>query len=202
MLHKGLWKQLIPLDPQQTAKRANCQYLSDPDRYVIAMLNTEYIINLSNREISSAGPGGEPIPSEFLEQLCILAYLINVQDLPLNNKLTKFEALPGGQFFFRGVHGLPIDKLEEAFGNHPAAILQVVERFDAKKCEYGDASIELHVLPRIPLTIVIWGGCDEFPARVSLLCDSTAGSHLPLDALLTAVNLAVDAVIEACEKSS
>jgi hypothetical protein len=201
MAHEGLWQQLIQLDHQKTAKRANCQYLPDPDRYAVTMLNTEYVIDLSNREISSAQPGCDITPAEFLQQLCLLAYLINVQDLPLANKLTKFEALPGGQFFFRGVHGLPIDKLEKAFGNHPEAIFQAVNRFDAKKCDYGDASIEISVLPRIPLTIVIWGGCDEFPARVSLLCDSTAGSHLPLDALLAAVNLAVDAVIEACEKS-
>lgn len=201
MAHEGLWQQLIQLDHQQTAKRANCQYLPDPDCYVVTMLNTEYVINLSNREISSVGPGCEPTPAEFLQQLCLLAYLINVQDLPLANKITKFEALPGGQFFFRGVHGLPIDKLEKAFGKHPEAIFQAVKYLDAKKCDYGDASIELSVLPRIPLTIVIWGGCDEFPARVSLLCDSTAGSHLPLDALLAAVNLAVDAVIKAFEKS-
>lgn len=201
MAHESLWEQLIQLDHQQTAKSANCQYLPDPDRYIVTMLNSENVVNLSNRDISSAQTGSDPTPAEFLQQLCLLAYLINVQDLPLANKLTKFEALPGGQFFFRGVHGLPVDKLEKAFGNHPEAILQAVKHFDAKKCDYGDASIELSVLPRIPLTIVIWGGCDEFPARVSLLCDSTAGSHLPLDALLAAVNLAVDAVIEACEKS-
>jgi hypothetical protein len=200
MPHEGLWKQLIPLDPQQTAKRANCQYLPEPDRYTVTMLNTEYAVNLSNQEISSIRPGCEPAPAEFLEQLCLLAYLINAKDLPLTNKLTKFEALPGGQFFFKGVHGLPLDKLEKAFGDRPDEIFKALEPFEAKKCEYGDTSIELTVLPRIPMTVVIWGGCNEFPARVSLLCDSTAGSHLPLDALLTAVKLAVDAVIEVCQK--
>lgn len=200
MPHEGLWKQLIPLDRQQTAKRAICQYLPDPDRYIVRMLNTEYVVDLSNQEISSTLPGCEPAPAEFLEQLCILAYLINAQDLPLTNKLTKFEALPGGQFFFKGVHGLPLDKLEKAFGSHPDEIFKALEPLKAKKCEYGDASIELTVLPRIPLNIVIWAGCDEFPARVSMLCDSTTGSHLPLDALLTAVKLAVDAVIEECQK--
>ena len=201
MPHEGLWKQLIPLDPQQTAQKANCKYLTEPDRYVINMLNTEYVVNLSNQEIFSSQTGPEPTPAEFLEQLCLLAYLINVQDLSLTNKLTKFESLPGGQFFFRGVHGLPLDKVEKAFAKDTDAILQAIERFDAKKCQYGDASIEFYILPRIPLTIVIWGGDDEFPARVSLLCDSTAGSHLPLDALLTAVKLAVDAVIETCHKN-
>ena len=68
--------------------------------------------------------------------------------------------------------------------------------FDAGRCEFGDASIELYVLPRIPITIVVWQACDEFSARASILFDQTAASHLPLDALLGAVNLAVDALIE------
>lgn len=202
MAHEGLWEQLIELDRRETAKRAKCQYLPNPDRYVVTMLNSEYVVNLSNREISSTQAISHSASSEFLEQLCLLAYLIHAKDLPLANKLAKFETLPGGQFFFKGVHGLPIDKVEKAFGSHPETILQAVERFDSKKCEYGDASIELSVLPRIPLTVVIWGGCDEFPARGSILCDKTAGEHLPLDALLAAVNLTVDAMIEASGQSS
>ena len=43
---------------------------------------------------------------------------------------------------------------------------------------------------------IIYGGDDEFPARASVLFDRTAGAQLPLDALLAAVNLAVNAVVE------
>jgi hypothetical protein len=202
MAHEGLWEQLISLDQKQASKRAKCQFLTDPDRHIITMLNTEYVVNLSNREITSNQPEGDPAPAEFLEQLCLLAYLINAKDLPIANKLTKIETLPGGQFFFRGVHGLPIEKLEKAFGDHPECLYWIIEQLNAKQCEYGDASIELLVLPRLPITIVIWGPCDEFPPRVSILCDKTAGEHLPLDALLASINLTVDAMIAAYDKSS
>jgi len=212
MAHEGLWEQLDKLDrqagrspaPDQTrlrrAQRAKCQYLSGPERYVITLLNTEYSVNLSQREIFSLRP---PLPpAGFLEQLCILTYLINARDLPLANKLVKAESLPGGQFFFQGVHCLPTLKLEESFGDCPQSLYQLLVQFNAKRREFGDASIEVDVLPRVPLTIVIWRRDEEFPARASILFDQTAAAHLPLDALLAAVNLTVEALVKPVTASS
>jgi len=197
MAHEGLWEQLLGLEGQETALRAKCRYLSNPERYVIKMLNIEYEVNLLERQISSIQTDSSSIPAEFLEQLCILAYLINTQDLPLADKLVKEEALPGGQFFFRGLHSLPTGELEKAFGDCPETLYQITERFDAERREFGDSSIELYVLPRVPLTVVIWAKNEEFPARASILFDKTAASQLPLDALGTAVNLAVKALVKA-----
>ncbi|MHC4423806.1 MAG: DUF3786 domain-containing protein [Planctomycetota bacterium] len=200
MANEELWQQLCELDGEQTAQRAKCQYLTDPERYLITLLNTEYVVNLSDRQIFPSQPGSEP--AEFLEQLCLLAYLINTKDLPLADKLVTAESLPGGAFFFRGPHMLPTQKLEETFGDKPDLLYKAGTSLNAKKYDFGDASVQLLVLPRIPLTFVIWAGDEEFDARASILFDETAGSHLLLDALLAAVNLAVDALVKAVEESS
>ncbi len=197
MSNEGLWEQLQKLDCAQTAQRAKCEYLSDKERYIIKLLNVEYTVDLSEKQIYSNDEDSPPKPAAFLEELCILAYLINAKEIPLANKLVRPEALPGGQFFFRGVHKLPTEKLENAFGSRPQALLDVSEQFNAQKCEFGDASISIYILPRLPLTIVIWRGCEEFEARASILFDQTAASQMPLDALLASVNLAVDALIKA-----
>jgi hypothetical protein len=197
MAHEGLWQQLDMLDHNTTAQRAKCEYLADPPRYVITLLNTEYTVNLSERQIFSNQTGSEPTGADFLEQLCILAYLINAQDLPPANKYVNAENLPSGQFFFRGLHSLPTEKLEEAFGKSPELLYEASERFDAKRCEFGDASIELYGLPRIPLQIVIWGSDEEFGARASILFDQTTGTHMALDALGVLANLTVKALVNA-----
>ena len=202
MAHEGLWQQLTGLDQQKTSQRAKCQYFSAPEHYVVTLLNTEYVVNLSDKEIFSVRQDSPPAPAEFSEQLCILAYLINAREEPVANKLVGAEALEGGQFFFRGHHSLPTRKLEKAFSQRPEQLYQVAREFHAKQCQFGDASIELYVLPRIPLTMIIWGQCDEFPARASILFDQTAAAHLPLDALLAAVNLAVEAVVRSVGKGS
>ncbi len=199
MAHEGLWEQLDRLDQKTTAQRAKCEYLDDPPRYVISLLNTEYVVDLSDKQIFLTQTSPEPAQAEFLEQLCILAYLINAKEVPPANKFVKAENLPSGQFFFRGLHSLPTEKLEEVFGKSPELLYEASERFDAKRCEFGDASIELYVLPRIPLQIVIWGSDEEFDARASILFDQTAGTHMPLDALGALANLAVEALVKAPE---
>ena len=196
MSNKGLWEQLEKLDCAETAQRAKCEYLSDKERYIIQLLNTEYIVDLSCRKIYSRRKDSPERPATFLEELCLLAYLINAKEIPLANKLVRAEALPGGQFFFRGIHKLPTEKLEKAFGARPQALLEISDQFEAKICEFGDASISLYILPRLPLTIVIWRSCEEYDARASTLFDQTAASQIPLDALLASVNLAVDALVK------
>ena len=196
MAHEGLWEQLEKLDGTETAQRAKCQYLDSPASYIITLLNTEYVVNLSDRTIFSKKSDSQQEEAPFLEQLCILAYLINAKDLPLAQKLVAGNTLPGGQFFFKGQHGLPTQKLEEAFGDNPDVLHQASAQLGAERYEFGDASICLYMLPRLPLTIVIWGRDEEFEARASILFDQTAASQLPLDALLAAVNLTVGALLK------
>jgi hypothetical protein len=172
-VHEGLWEKLVALDPE-----------------------------VAKRRILSAAVGQEEQEATFLEQLCILAYLINAREVPLANKLVAAEQLEGGQFFFRGPHTLPTPKLQEVFDDNPDILLKAVEQLGAKPCEYGDASIELLVLPRFSLTFIVWGHDEEFSGRASILFDQSADRQLPLDAILAAVNLAVDAVITSAEIST
>lgn len=195
MAHEGLWEKLEKLNGTETAERAKSKYTENPAGFSITLLNTEYVVNLSDRIISDSQQEEAP----FLEQLCILAYLINAQDLPLGQKLVAGNTLPGGQFFFKGQHSLPTQKLEDAFGDDPKIIYRASAQLDAKHCDFGDASISLYMLPRLPLTIVIWGRDEEFEARASILFDQTAASHLPLDALLAAVNITVGALLKSTE---
>jgi hypothetical protein len=197
MAHEGLWEKLEDLDQAETARRAGCQYLSDPERYLITMLNTDFIIRTTDRTISAVETASSERPAEFLEQLCILAYLIDAKDLPLSGELVNGLALPGGQFFFRGVHCLPTGKLEQAFGDHPKNLLRAAKPFAAEESDFGDASVRIRILPRVPVTVVLWDRCEEFEPRASILFDKTAGDHLPLDALLAAVNLGVKALTQA-----
>ncbi len=195
MANEGLWQQLVTLDGPETAQRAGCKYVAELAGYFITLLNTEYEVGLCDKRVSSRQPG--LAAAGFIRELCILAYLINARDLPLAGKLVKAQDLPSGQFFFRGLHSLPTDKLEKAFGRRPETLFGIAEQFGAEKCEFGDASIRLNVLPRVPITIIIWRQCEQFGARASILFDQTAAAHMPLDALWGAVNLAVEKVSKA-----
>ena len=194
MMHEELWKKLITLDPASTAKRARCKYLSESGCYLLVLLQREFIIDPAQKKISPAAKTHNDEDADFIEQLCILAYLINAQDIPLTDKLVTANKLEGGQFFFRGPHALPTDKLEELFGSDPSLIYKASENLPAERSDYGDASIKMLVLPRLPVYFVIWAGDDEFPPRVSTLFDNTADKQLPHDAIWAAVNLTIKAL--------
>jgi hypothetical protein len=109
------------------------------------------------------------------------------------------EKLDPGGFFFRGSHRLPVEKLEDVFGTAPARLKEVGENLGAQTCGFGDASIQLCALPRIPITVIIWAADEEFSARASILLDRTATKHMPLDALYALAKLTISKVVRLCE---
>jgi hypothetical protein len=193
-MHEELWRKFESLDQTKVLQRTKCSRLNNTTEcYVVTFLNKPYIIDLEKRDIFLIHTDSQQVKAGFLEQLCILAYLIHSKDLLPTNRLLKAQSLPGGEFFFRS-HSMPTEKLEDFFGKNPENLYRASMPFGAKKRDYGDVSVELLVLPRVSVTFVIWGADDEFEARASILFDSTVSEQLPLDALHTAVHLAVNAI--------
>lgn len=196
-MHDKLWEKLRTIDPQTAAKHAQCKYDTEKNEYTVEMLAQEYTVSTDEKRIFSKKPQAN---TTFLEQLVILAYLINANEAKLAGKLVGPDGLDAGKFFFRGPHALPTKKLEDVFGHDPSLIHKSLDHITGKSCQYGDASIEITVLEKLPLVFVIWAGDDEFPARASILFDKSAAEQLPLDAISAAVIITVNTVIEAIAK--
>jgi hypothetical protein len=194
-MHEQYWGQLGKLDRAETAQRAGCRYLAERDCFAISLLNREYLVDPARRTILPfAGPAEGP-PAGYLEQLCILSYLVNARDLPAANTLVSAEKLDPGGFFFRGSHALATEKLAEMFGSAPHLLHKIGQGLNATAQTFGDASIQLSVLPRISLIVIVWGSDDEFAARASNLFDRSASAQLPLDVLFAAAKLTIDTII-------
>jgi hypothetical protein len=192
-MHEQLWDKVSGLDPADVAVRTRCRF--ENDAFTVPFAGRDYTVAVGDRRVTPADSPDEP--AGYLEQLCILAYLINAQDIPLAHRLVGGEKLEAGQFFFRGHHALPTRKLEAAFGDEPGRLFAAGDAVGAERSTYGDASISIRVLPNVPVVFVIWGRDDEFEARASILFDETAARQLPLDALLAAVQLTVKRLVEA-----
>lgn len=195
-MHKELWNIVLGLDPADMCTRIQCNHSGDAQSLVVTMLSCPYRVDLDAQEICRCPPQGDPVSADFLEQLCVLSYLIHAKDKALAGKLVKPEKLEAGQFFFRGPHGLPLEPLEQAFGADPGPMVQGAQKLGGKPCAFGDAAVEIPLFARVPVTFIVWAGDDEFPARASILFDETAADHLPLDALGAAVNLAVKSITQ------
>lgn len=191
MPNTNLWEKVLKLDPEETAKNAKCVYLREEHCYQIQMLSKEYLVNLNPKTILLEDVCG------FNETLILLSYLLGAQNIPLKRKLVRPENLPSGQFFFRGLHEVSTEKLEKSFGDKPDLLIQAGKRFNAKFVKYGDAAIELLALPRIPVTLIVWGQDEEFSARGSVLVDQTAAEQMALDALWATLKFTISQLIDA-----
>lgn len=82
-----------------------------------------------------------------------------------------------------GTHVLPLDMVANEYHNDKQGFLDRGLELRGEKLDYGDASIQLNPFPRIPISVLLWEGDEEFPARCKLLFDSTSKLHLPADVL-------------------
>jgi hypothetical protein len=187
------WEILKRLDTNTVCKNASVKFDKKIGCYILRSFCTDFSINQKGRIIKSSTTSGETIINKygyFFVPSC-LWYLINAKDIPLTGRFIKPENLKGGDWFFRGSHILPLDRIAEKFQNHKEAFLKRGEKICGETLNYGDASIKINPMPRIPVILILWVKDEEFPARADLLLDSSCEFHLPLDIIWSIAMLSV-----------
>jgi hypothetical protein len=182
-VHPSLWENLMQADPTEVCRRSGAQFDKATGFYLLDFLQERYRIEPKGRVIEPvAGPIPAGGPSIDL-QVILLTYLLSAQELPLADKLVAVGSLKGGKCFFQGPHSFPLDPLIEQYGRDPQGFLDRGLSLGAVQEVYGDVSLRLAALPRVPVVMVLWGADEEFPPRLSVVFDASVDQHLPLDAL-------------------
>jgi hypothetical protein len=182
---KKAWEILSSLEPSIVCRNSNVSFDQAKKSYSVRSFCCEFSVDPDHKTIQSINNTGENIIRKhgyFFIHSC-LWYLIHGKDIALSGRLVKPVNLQGGDLFFRGSHTLPLENLAKKYGKDASSFFQRGGELSAETETYGDASIRLFPLPKIPVTLILWLKDEEFPARTDLLFDSTAGIHLPLDVL-------------------
>jgi hypothetical protein len=182
-----LWVQLEGEIPEEICRRALVSY-GHEQGFLLPFLNQTFQILPRTRSIVPLYSHAPKIKSFELD-LIILTYLLRVQAMEMSEKMVNEKQIPGGEAFFRGPHSLNTRPMEEVFGEDREAFLSAGRRLNGKVRDLGDAAICLPVLPRIPVTLILWEKDDEFPAKVTVNFDSTISSHLPLDIIWAVIDV-------------
>ncbi len=153
----------------------------------------EILVNTEDFTLKSVTAMGNYIIDElkWYSRLSILYYLVNAQNRPLTGILKKPHELPGGDIYLRGAHVMPLDEVAARYGNDPESFLARGMEIGGKPARYGDAALDLKPFNHIGMTIILWRGDDEFPARADLLMDSSCGTQLPPDIVWSTAMTAV-----------
>jgi len=184
------WADLVLLDPLEVCRRTQACYNLESRKYTLRVMNVDFDLLLEKRTITPLleAKGIPNLGTDF--RILVLDYLVNSGEGSVSGRLVSGAQLKGGEFFFRGTHGLELEPLINAFGKEPEQFKKVGLSLGGKGLELGDVSFQLLVLPKVPVAYVLWAADEEFSARLSVLFDSTADSMLHLDTLRTAVTTA------------
>jgi hypothetical protein len=186
-----LWQRLQAESPDAIASRAAVEFDAAGQAYLVPLCGQAVRILPAARRVEVPTDGS----SGYEPTLVCVQYLLMAQDEPLAGEMVSPRSLPSGDFFFRGPHDFPTERLVEAFGDRVEAFRKASEKIGGLAVAAGDAAYEFAALPRVPMTIVLWGADEEFPARAQILLDRAAHRQMPLDALWVLANVLVKRLV-------
>lgn len=170
-------EKLAGVDIEQQCRRSGAQYqVKGSERTVtIRYLNQSYLITLPDIDISLPD-SAEKVP--LRDRILIMHYLILAKGTPLSGELIAFRELPGGNVYYPTFVKRTTNRLTDHFGKDAALLVRAGENLGGYRADYGDAAVVIDAFSRVPITLVLWQGDDEFPPQVNLLFDSTISDYL------------------------
>lgn len=167
-------------DIEELCHRGGAQYSLGKSGKSITLqyLDQAYIITLPDAEISLIN-STEAIP--IRDRILILHYLLAARGTPPANKLIAFHELPEGNVYYTTFAKRTIQPLVDNFGSDPQLLLPLSRKLGGQKADYGDAAVAINAFPHVTITIILWRGDDEFPARGDVLFDATISQYLPTE---------------------
>jgi len=159
-----------------------------------------YVLDSESGEISdSLRKTGDLDKVEFEVLRILLAHYSKSEPVERAGKLVRFADLPGGHAYEQAFLQRAVQPIADVFGDEPEKLVEAAERLNGRVLAYGDFSVEIPALPRIPLVIVLWRA-DEFPATATILYDETASNYLPTEDLAVLGELTTARLLQALDK--
>lgn len=173
-------ERIARIDIEQQCLKSGAQYrVKDSQKaIVVPYLNQLYLINLPDIKISLEG-SAEEVP--IRDKLLIIHYFISAKGTLLTKGMITFRELPEGNVYFPTFSKRSIKPLVDNFGNKPGLLLELGKKLGGHKAEYGDEAVTIDAFPRVPITVVLWEGDDEFAPQGNILFDATISDYLPTE---------------------
>lgn len=190
------WEKLETVDRVTASENALAEYWEDDDVFVVPVFNQAYLVNVDERKVKEIGVHGFHLEESTHFNLLVPLYLASCMPVSPTGKHVAPQVIPGGHSFFKGPHELPLEVIAHHFGSNPNHLIETAKKLGGVPAELGDAAVTIPTFPKLPVTVILWVGDLEFPARAQLLLDETAPAHLPVDALWATLIMTAEALTQ------
>lgn len=187
------WRELSAADPETVARRSLARYDAPSGVYTLSVFGEDYAVSAAARAITNLSNPARP--PEYLLSLSIPIYLTHARPIQPSGELVK--EFTGGEIFFRGSHVLPMEEVAKRYGRDGEGFLNAgMAELGGAHVRLGDTAFTFSPFPRVSMTMILWLGDDEFPARASLLFDGNADRQVPMDVLWAVALLACQRMLK------
>ncbi len=178
LAYKLACEQLARIDDiEQQCRNSGAKYQVVASERVIIVdyLNQPYQITLPDVEISMKD-SEEAVP--LRDKILLLHYLTQAKGTPTSGEVISYKELPEGTSYFPTFSKRAIKPLVDCFGNEPSRLLDISGRLGGRRADYGDVAATINAFSRVPITLVLWRGDEEFPPEGNIIFDSTVSDYL------------------------
>ena len=181
--------QLTLKEPGEVARLSGTSFDSDRGGLTFDFLGRPVLVSWPGIRISYLD-GDDELP--ITDQVLILHYLDQADGAERADELITFREIPAGEFYYSAFTRRAEQPMIGVFGENPALLEEVAPQIGGRPgTGQGDASAEFPVLPRTPVTLVIWGGDDEFGPEGKILFDRSIPHYLSTEDVSWAASLTV-----------
>ena len=177
----NLAREKLPyLDPEEMCRNAGAELLAHNGAKNIVFPFFVRKVRIGYPEGTVAYDEGADVLSAQ-EQGLILHYLLGVNHVSLTGELITFREIPSGEFYYQPFLTRSHVPLVNTFGSDHELFLKAGKKLGGKAMGIGDASMTFHPFPKIPITLILWKGDEEFSPVGNILYDSSIKNFLHVE---------------------
>jgi hypothetical protein len=175
-------------DPPARCADAGARWQAGANAIEVPLLGRHYCVGLPGYQVRLVGQE-EPVP--LPDCILVLHYLQMASGSPLEHRWISFSDVPGGELYLGKFRARSVDRLVRTFGGRESELVPAAAPLGGRPGEWGDVSVIVPALPRVPLALVLHAGDDEFPADGSILFDASVSRYLPAEDMVVLAAMAV-----------
>jgi hypothetical protein len=167
-------------DLESQCRRSNsvCRNSGSSRLISLQYMNRTYQVILPGITIRLEGSAADV---ELRDKILILHYLTRAHGTLPSNKVITYQELRQGATYFPSFFKRAVQPLIDYFGRSPERILEASKELGGRPATYGDVAVTIPAFTRVPVTLVLWKGDQEFPPNGSILFDSNILDYLSVE---------------------
>ncbi|MDO4542711.1 MAG: DUF3786 domain-containing protein [Bacillota bacterium] len=153
----------------------NCGFTPEEGGFGLRFINLDLKVEYPSGEVIDKSTGK---PVNDTVKVLVLHHAVYAKGGELGEGSISYKELPGGEIYIDPFTRRCLNALTGIFGSNIEALKKAVAATDHIEENFGDYSCTIRVMPKIPITLIVYEADDEFPASSNALFNKEAANFL------------------------